>query len=59
MMTNREKLEFAFRSWLEIFMAVRIEHWDKLSIYERDILLDHCWNEFEKDLIKIYSNIKG
>lgn len=49
-MKKKHKLEFAFKHWLEGFEVVITERWKELSVDERDVLLEHYWQEF----LKIY-----
>ena len=48
-------LEYAFKNWLEGFEVCKTERWNKLGVDERDILLEHYWQEFYKK----YEEIKN
>ena len=42
----KQATEKGFRPWLEIFMTVDNESWYRLSVWERDVLIDKCFERF-------------
>lgn len=38
-------LEYFFKGWLEVHECCQTERWDKLTVEERTLLLEHYWRQ--------------
>lgn len=45
-------LEFVFTDWLMIYEVVDTERWERLSVFEEELLARHQWQRFREALEK-------
>ena len=45
-------IEMAFKDWLDTWMVAHTRYWQRLSIWERDVIIKQCWNDYLENIIR-------